>query len=86
MVLYQIEGATQTAYTNTFVSGTTTDGKINFVGYYTSQRMKAPIGSYIMGEGHMFYLDAGSPIYGTTWVLTDATGKRQSNSQSASMV
>ena len=28
-----------------------------------------------MGEGHMFWLDAESPIYGTTWVLTDATGK-----------
>jgi hypothetical protein len=73
--LYQIEGVTQTAYTNTSVSGTTTDGKINFVGYYYKPADKAPIGSYIMGEGHMFWLDAESPIYGTTWVLTDATGK-----------
>jgi hypothetical protein len=69
--LYQIEGVTQTKYTNTTVFYTTEDGKIDFVGYYYKPVDKAPIGSYIMGDGKMYWLDQASTIYGTTWVLTD---------------
>jgi hypothetical protein len=69
--LYQIEGVTQTAYTNTTASYTTEDGKINFVGYYYKLKDGAAKESYIMGDGKMYWLDQASTIYGTTWVLTD---------------
>jgi hypothetical protein len=76
--LYQIEGVTQTAYTNTKASYTTEDGKINFVGYYYKLKDGAATGSYIMGDGKMYWLDQASTIYGTTWVLTDnGTGAKQ---------
>jgi hypothetical protein len=73
--LYQIEGVTQTAYDNSFVTKTyeTTSGKLNFTGYYYKPAEKAEVNSYIMGGGNMYYLKDATSIYGTTWKLKDNT-------------
>ena len=71
--LYQIEGVTQKNYTDVTVSDTytTSVGTLNFKGYYYKVAGEAPIGSYIMGGGNMYYLNKASTVYGTTWVLQD---------------
>jgi hypothetical protein len=76
--LYQIEGVTQKAYTDLITPTTpTNDGKLSYTGYYykiiadDKTNVGAPINSYMMGDGKMYYLDKLSTIYGTTWVLKD---------------
>jgi hypothetical protein len=73
--LYQIEGVTKTASTQTAVTDTyTTDaGSLTFNGYY--YKTTTPVGDYVyyVTSGDMYYDKEGNfPIYATRWTLKDA--------------